>query len=101
MKGELKTMKTRYYVVGMGYDENDHVTDYEQYFGDFDTLDEARSLLIELMRINRVTFFENIPCIYQLCICIEECEEDEEGAICVDVHDEWWLVNPNWEESES
>ena len=87
-------MKTRYYVVGMGYDENDHVTEYEQYFGEFDTLDQARWTLIDLMHRDRVTFFEHIPCIYKLCICIEECEEDADGTACVDVHDEWWLENP-------
>ena len=29
-------MEIRYYVCGIGYDENDCVTDYEQSFGDFE-----------------------------------------------------------------
>ena len=84
-------MKTRYYVIGMGYDENDWVTDDEQYFGDFDTYEEARELLIELMYRDRTSFFEKTPDLYQLCIQIEECEEDEEETTCIDIHDEWWL----------
>lgn len=91
-------MQTRYYVVGMGYDESDNVTDHEQYFGDFDTYGEARELFIELMRRDRSSFFENARDIYQLFIAIEECEEDGDETTCVDIKDEWWLVNPIYKE---
>lgn len=89
-------MKTRYYVVGMGYDKNDHVTDYEQYFGDFDTYEEARDLFMELLHIDRITFFNDIPNVHQLCVQLEECEEDEEESTCIDVHNEWWFINPKF-----
>ena len=91
-------MQTRYYVVGMGYDESDNVTDHEQYFGCFNKYEEAKELFIELMRRNRTSFFETARDMYQLCIQIEECEEDDEEITCVDVHDEWWLVNPIYKE---
>lgn len=91
-------MQTRYYVMGIGYDENEHITDHEQSFGDFNTYEEARELFIELMRRNRTSFFETARNIYQLCIEIQECEEDEEGSSCVDLLDEWWFVNPRYDE---
>ena len=93
-------MKTRYYVVGMGYDENDNVTDHEQYFGDFDTYEEARWTFIDLMHMDRATFFENIPDVYQLCVQIEECEEDEVETTCVEVHNEWWFINPKFSKED-
>ena len=34
-------MKNRYYIYGLGYDENNRITDYEKYIGDFDTYEEA------------------------------------------------------------
>ena len=94
-------METRYYVYGLGYDENDCVTDYSQYFGDFDTYDEAFELFEELQNRSPESFFENAPKLYQLVIQIEECEEDEddESTECVDVYDEWWFKNPNYNET--
>ena len=87
-------MQTRYYVIGIGYDENDNITDHEQGFGDFDTYREAKELFLELMSRNRSTFFENAPDIYQLEIEIQECEENEEESSCIDVLDSWQFINP-------
>ncbi len=89
-------MKTRYYVCGIGYNENNCVTDHEQSFGDFDTYDEARDRLIELMSKGRESFFTDANDIYQLCVQIEECEETEDETNCVDILDEWWFVNMNY-----
>ncbi len=90
-------MKIRYYVMGIGYAENNFITDYKQSFGDFDTYEEARELFIELMRRDRSSFFENARDIYQLLIQIEEYEEETDFVY---VKDEWWLVNPKYKESE-
>lgn len=93
--------KTRYYVMGIGYDKDDKITDYEKCFGDFDTYDEAKKLLLELMRRDRTSFFEAAKDLYQLYIEIQECEEDAEGSSCVDLLDIWWLLNRNYKESEN
>jgi hypothetical protein len=91
-------MKIRYYVCGIGYDENDCVIDHEQQFGDFDTYDRARSLFVTLQRRNAETFFTRAPEVYQLLLQLEECEETDDEINCVDVRDEWWIVNPNFKE---
>lgn len=86
-------MKTRYYVCGIGYDENDRITDHEQNFGDFDTLDEARELFTKLESVDADSFFTNAPQIYQLLIQLEECEEDDNEINCIDVIDEMYVFN--------
>lgn len=91
-------MQTRYYVCGLGYDENDCVTDYEQDFGDFDTYEEAYKLFVNLQHTDSMSLFAKEPKIYQLLIQLEECEETEDAIECVDVKNEWWIVNPNFEE---
>lgn len=91
-------MKTRYYVCGLGYDENDCVTDYEQEFGDFDTYEEAYELFVKLQCKDIETFFENEPEVCKLLIHLEECEETEDEISCIDVKNEWWIDNPNFEE---
>ena len=93
-------METRYYVCGIGYDENDCVTDYTQDFGDFDTYEEAHEVFVKLQNRNEASFFKRTPDLYQLLIQLEECEEDDDDEInCVDAKNEWWIINPNKENS--
>ena len=91
-------MKTRYYVCGLGYDVNGNITDDEQYFGDFDTYEEAYELFVKLQCRNTESFFENASGINQLLIQVEECEETDDAITCIDVKNEWWIVNPKYEE---
>lgn len=91
-------METRYYVCGLGYDENEHITDYECDFGDFDTYEEAYELFVKLQCRPYESFFTEVPKIYQLLLQLEECEEDDECTECIDVKNEWWIVNPNYKE---
>lgn len=91
-------MKIRYYVCGLGYDENDCITDYEHDFGDFDTYEEAYKLFVRLQCRSEESFFENASEVYELLIQLEECEETDEEINCIDVRNEWWIVNPNYKE---
>ncbi len=91
-------MKTRYYVCGLGYDENDCITDYDWGFGDFDTYAEAYELFVKLQCKNIETFFENASEVCRLLIQLEECEETDDEISCVDVKNEWWIDNPNFGE---
>lgn len=91
-------MKTRYYVCGLGYDENNCITDYEDCFGDFDTYEEAYEEFVKLQCKSEESFFENASGVYQLLIQLEECEEDDNGINCIDVKNEWWIINPNFKE---
>ena len=93
-------MKTRYYVCGLGYDENDCITDYEQNFGDFDTYDKAYELFVKLQCRSVESYFTNVSRIYKLLIQLEECEETDDEINCIDVRNEWWLVNPSFKEEE-
>lgn len=88
----------RYYVCGLGYDEDDRVTDYEIYFGDFDTYEQAAELFAELQGRGAESFFTNELRVYQWLIQLEECEEDDEEINCIDVKNEWWITNPNYKE---
>lgn len=89
-------MKTRYYVCGLGYDENDCITDHEQSFGDFDTYEEAYELFVKLQCQDVASLFTNTPHLYQWLIQLEECEETEDVLSCTDVKNEWWIVNPSF-----
>lgn len=89
-------METRYYVCGLGYDENDCITDYEQSFGDFDTYEEAYEFFVKLQCREHKLFFAKALGVYQLLIQLEECEETDDEIECVDVKNEWWIVNPNF-----
>ena len=91
-------MKTRYYVCGIGYDENDCITDYEMDFGDFDTLVEAYELFVKLQCRDAASFFTRKSAPYQLLIQLEVCEETDDTIECVDVRNEWWITNPNYKE---
>ena len=87
-------MQTRYYVCGIGYDENDCVTDYELSFGDFDTYEEAYECFVKVQCSNPESFFSHRLASYQLLVQLEECEENDDCIECVDVKNEWWVVNP-------
>ena len=87
---------TRYYICGIGYDEHDHITDCEKYFGDFDTYAEAYEKFVQLQCKDAAWFFEDTPNLYQLLIQLEECEETDEESNCIDVQNEWWIENPNF-----
>ena len=85
----------RYYVCGLGYDENLEAIDYEVGFGDFDTYGEAYELFVKLQCRSAESFFVNASKVYEIDIRIEECEETEEEIECVDVKNEWGIINPN------
>ena len=36
--------------------------------------------------------------VYKMLIQLEECEEDDEEIRCIDVKNEWWIINPNFKE---
>ena len=92
-------MTTRYYVCGLGYDEDARITDYEQYFGDFDTYEEAYDLFVKLKHGSAEAFFVKAPEVYQLLLQVEECEETDYLIECIDVHNEWTITNPNFKEA--
>ena len=87
-----------YYVMGLGYDENSNVTDYERGFGFFNTYEAAYEFFVKLQCKNVESFFVNIPNTYQLLIQLEECEETDDEINCIDIKNEWWITNPNFEE---
>lgn len=99
VEGMVDDVKIRYYVCGIGYDENDHVTDYEQDLGDFDTYEEAYELFVKIQCRSVESFFLEAPKVYQLLIQLEECEEDDDTIDCIDVRNEWWITNPNFDKS--
>ena len=47
----------RYYVSGIGFNNNDCVTDDEWDFGDFDTYEEAYELFVKLQCRDKTSFF--------------------------------------------
>lgn len=86
----------RYYVCGLGYDENLEAIDYEVDFGDFDTYEEAYELFVKLQCKNAEAFFVGTSEVYEIDIRIEECEETEDEIECVNVKNEWGIINPNY-----
>ena len=88
----------RYYVCGLGYDVNGNITDYEKYYGDFDTYVEAYELFVKLQCKPYEALFENATGVNQLLLQLEECEEHNNYTECIDVKNEWWIINPNFEE---
>ena len=94
-------MKNRYYVCGIGYNKNDCVTDDEWDFGDFDTYEEAYELFIKLQCRDSASFFaESKSNAYQMLLQLEKCEETDEIIECIDVKNEWWITNPNFQRTE-
>lgn len=95
---DIEYFVKRYYVCGISYDKNNCVTDYEKYFDDFDTYEEAYELFVKLQCRSAESFFTAVPEVYQWLIQLEECEETEDEINCIDVRNEWWIVNPNYQE---
>jgi hypothetical protein len=95
---EESEMKIRYHICGIGYDKNDCVTDYETNLGDFDDYEEAYEEFVKLQCEDVRGFFNRVPNIYQILIQLEECEETDEEITCIDVNNEWWIINPNYKE---
>lgn len=91
-------MEIRYYVSGIGYDENDCVIDYEMDFGDFDTYEEAYECFVKVQCSNPESLFSYPYASYQMLVQLEECEEDGYEINCIDVKNEWWIENPNYKE---
>lgn len=91
-------MKTRYYVCGLGYDNDYSANDYTQDFGDFDTYEEAYELFVKLQCRSAESFFTHAFDLCQLLIQVEECKETEKYIECIDVRNEWWIVNPDFKE---
>lgn len=89
-------MKTRYYVCGLGYDEDNCAIDYEQHFGDFDTYEEAYELFVKLQCRSDESFFVNAPKVYSIDLRVEECEETEDGIECFNIRNEWGIFNPKF-----
>jgi hypothetical protein len=85
-------------VCGLGYDENNEATDYEAGFGDFDTCEEAYALFDELANRSEESFFVSAANVYEIEIRLEECEETEDLIECVDIIDEFSVINPSFEE---
>ena len=93
-------MRTRYHVCGLGYDGNDCVTSYEKDFGSFDTYEEVYELFVKLQCRSIESFFVEVPELWKLLLQLEVCEEDDDEINCIDVRNEWWIVNPNFKEAE-
>lgn len=91
-------MKTQYYVCGLGYDENANVTDYGIGFGYFDTYEEAYELFVKLQCRSPQSFFEHHDDVYEFYIRLEECEVTDDAVDCIDVRNEWSIMNPKYEE---
>lgn len=83
-------METRFYVCGLGYDKNHYATDYERFFGDFDTYEEAYELFVKLQCKDTKEFFDDEDTA-EIVIQIEECEETDDAIACIDVRNEWWI----------
>lgn len=90
----------RYYVCGLGYDVNGNITDYEKHYGDFDTYEQAYVLFVKLQCKPYKTLFENATGVNQLLLQLEECEENNNQIECIDVKNEWWIINPIFKEAE-
>lgn len=89
-------MKIRYYVCGIGYDEDNRVTDYEQDFGDFDTYEEAYECFVKIQCADARKTFMDAHDVHLWLLQLEECEETDDGINCIDVKNEWWIANPNF-----
>lgn len=89
-------MKTRYYVCGLGYDKNLNAIDYEVDFGDFDTYEEAYELFVKLQCRSAELFFVNVSDVYEIDIRLEECEEIDDKIECIEIRNEWGVINPKF-----
>ena len=89
-------MKIRYYVCGLGYDKNYEAIDYEVGFGDFDTYEEAYELFVKLQCKDAEFFFGDAPDVYSIDIRVEECEETDIAIECIEIKNEWGIINPKF-----
>ena len=92
-------MKIKYYVCGIGYDENNHITDYEQTFGIFDQYVDAYEFFVKLQCRNEASFFIQNYKLYQMLIQIEKCQVFDNEINCINVKNESWIINPNYNDS--
>ena len=83
----------RYYVCGLGYDDNDCVTDYEKSFGDFDSYEESYELFVKVQCRGAALFADIESKVRKLLVQVEECKEDECEINCINVKNEWWIDN--------
>lgn len=85
----------KYFVAGIAYDFNDCVTDYDMYFGEYETLEEAKSQFsdtISNLEANHSDMFAGrYESINYWMIQIEECECSDDVDECVDVIDDYYL----------
>ena len=88
----------RYYVCGLGYDENDCITDDEYTFGDFDTYEKAYEMFVRIQSQDFKLYFLVYPKTYHFLLQLEKCEEDDDEINCIDVRNEWRIINPNFKE---
>lgn len=87
----------RYYVCGLGYDINNHMTDYEHIFGVFDDYNDSYKLFNELNQKKYEQLFDDESvAIPQLLIHIEECEEIDGEIRCIDIKNQSWFISPNF-----
>jgi len=91
-------MAIKYYVCGLGYNQDLEVTDYGIGFGRFDTYTEAYELFVKLQCRSVESFFVNAPKVYELDLRVEECEVTEESIECIRIINEWGVINPNFKE---
>lgn len=89
-------MKIRYYVCGLGYNKNYEAINYECEFGDFDTYEEAYELFVKLQCRNAESFFVDTSEVYEIDIRLEECEETDIGIECIEIRNEYGVVNPDF-----
>ena len=86
----------RYYVCGLGYNENYEAIDYECSFGDFDTYEEAYELFVQLQCRSAESFFVNASEVYSIDLRVEECEETEDSIECFHIRNEFGVFNPKF-----
>lgn len=86
----------RYYVCGLGYNENYEAIDYEVNFGGFDTYREAYELFVKLQCKDAESFFVDAPEVYAIDIRVEKCIETDIAIECFDIRNEWSIINPKF-----
>ena len=59
---------------------------------------EAYEEFVKLQCRDPEWFFKERVNDYQILVQLEECEETDDEINCVDVKNEWWIINPNFEE---
>lgn len=82
-----------YCVCALGYDNDDRVTDYEHYYGDFDNYEDAYRKYVDLQTKSVSELFENVhDNVYILHILLQECEESDDDVNCIDIKNEFEVV---------